>query len=175
MLRCYNLTMFQCYNVTLLTLSLLGLDKRRNDPQMIRWMNVRHPLSRLLSAWRNKFSIHFVSSMKWMRWYGEKIFELMTEDDYFDKQYYVPFTSFLKFIIWSWQNDPNRVKIRSDVHPDSNINAHWLTFFHACSPCVMKVSKVIKNLVIKTLTNFINLSINTLQNKSQRMQMLILF
>ena len=107
-----------------------GLEKRRDDSTLVRWMNVRHPLSRLLSAWRNKFSESFWGSKSFIISYGAKIKTFWTKDDYLHPGYLVPFSAFLKFVIWSWQ---------SDSRISRYVNTHWVTYFKACSPCAMKV------------------------------------
>ena len=62
--------------------------------------------------------------------YGDKIKDFITDEDYHHEDYLVPFTSFLKFVIWSW---------KSDVRITRYVNTHWVTYFKACSPCAMKV------------------------------------
>ena len=67
------------------------MTRRREDEKLMRWMNVRHPFSRLLSAWRNKFAISFFKHKRYMSQYGQKIKEFTTKKDYLHADYTVPF------------------------------------------------------------------------------------
>ena len=43
-----------------------------------------------------------------MALYGTRIKEFIDEEDFLHEDYLVPFSSFLKFVIWSWQTNNSR-------------------------------------------------------------------
>ena len=50
-----------------------GLEIRAQSSELTRMINVRHPFSRLLSAWRNKFALSFPYSRQYMKRFGAEI------------------------------------------------------------------------------------------------------
>ena len=56
--------------------------KRFNDPEYIKWINVRHPFARLVSAWRDKFKKTVSGESYWMRKYGKFIEAKFERNEY---------------------------------------------------------------------------------------------
>ena len=83
----------------------------------------RHPLSRLLSAWRNKFAKSFSASKKYFARYGVFIKQFYADDEFVHEDYLVSFPAFLKFVVFSHLKKPQL------------LNTHWMPYFQACSPC----------------------------------------
>ena len=83
----------------------------------------RHPLSRLLSAWRNKFAKSFSASKKYFGRYGVFIKQFYADDEFVHEDYLVSFPAFLKFVVFSHLKKPQL------------LNTHWMPYFQACSPC----------------------------------------
>ena len=60
----------------------LEIMKRFNDPQYLKWINVRHPFARLVSAWRDKFEKTVSGESYWMRKYGKFIAVKFERNEY---------------------------------------------------------------------------------------------
>ena len=60
----------------------LEIMKRFNDPAYMKWINVRHPFARLVSAWRDKFEKTSSGESYWMRKYGKFIEAKFGRDEY---------------------------------------------------------------------------------------------
>ena len=96
------------------------------SPTSVSIINVslkRHPLSRLLSAWRNKFAKSFSASKKYFARYGVFIKQFYADDEFVHEDYLVSFPAFLKFVVFSHLKKPQL------------LNTHWMPYFQACSPC----------------------------------------
>ena len=60
----------------------LEILKRFNNPEYLKWINVRHPFARLVSAWRDKFKKTVSGELYWMRKYGKFIEAKFERDEY---------------------------------------------------------------------------------------------
>ena len=89
-----------------------ALKSRAQNPHYTRWINVRHPLSRLLSAWRQKFDKNYKGIDEYMKYVSKiKIFE--SDPDYTSKnsQYVASLSAFLSYV--------------ANVASDQYYNEHW--------------------------------------------------
>ena len=99
-------------------------------------MVVRHPLERLVSAYRDKFRTYNKWTKHFQLRYGRKIALLYRGNDVtveaLKRGHDVTFEEFLTFIV-------------DDVIPESErVNPHWDTYQHLCHPCHVKYDHVIK-------------------------------
>ena len=108
----------------------------------------RHPLSRLLSAWRNKFAKSFSGSRKYFQRYGVFIQSFYSDDEYVPEDYLVSFPAFLKMVVFGHLKKPQLQ------------NTHWMPYFQACSPCgidyqfISKQESSLADAQVKIILNF---------------------
>lgn len=106
-------------------------------------MNVRHPLSRLVSAWRDKFRVPVSSTSHkgdagyiqpisyWMKKYGKFINAKFGREEFeIPEGYYVALESFLDYVAW--------------VGRDARYDHHWKSFNYHCRPCQLKFQFITK-------------------------------
>ena len=115
-------------------LSLSQLQKAVNKYTKI--MVVRHPLERLVSAYRDKFRTYNKWTKHFQLRYGRRIVLLYRGNDAtveaLKRGHDVTFEEFLTFIV-------------DNVIPEAErINPHWDTYQHLCHPCHVKYDHVIK-------------------------------
>lgn len=116
--------------------------KRINDPTYIKFMNVRHPLSRLVSAWRDKFRRTASGMSYWMRKYGKFINAKFGRDEYpIPDDYFVSLPAFLDYVAW--------------VGRDERYDHHWKSFNYHCRPCQLKFDYITKAETSKQDADFI--------------------
>lgn len=102
---------------------------RLNDREYHNVITVRHPLTRLLSAWRDKFSKSPATA------YFEKKYATFInnkyahESDELDDKHYVTFKAFLRYIA----NEPERY-----------FDFHWKSFNRFCKPCQIRYDYIVK-------------------------------
>ena len=106
------------------------LEKRINDPEYTVFMNVRHPFTRLISAWRDKFDRTKSSFQYWERKFGK--FILM---NYERKEYLV--------------SKPDSHMISKEAFLDyvADVNVkhhdhHWKSFSKFCKPCFVRYNYI---------------------------------
>lgn len=94
-----------------------------------KFMFVRHPLERLLSAFRNKFQQNYASSEYFRSRYGKLIikqFRPNASNESLVRGHDVTFSEFVQYII-----DPKTVS-------RSVFNEHWRPMYDLCLPCHIK-------------------------------------
>ena len=96
-------------------------------------MNARHPFSRLVSAWRDKFPKDRKTGGEtyWFRKYG-KFISTKFEQDYYDKpeEYYISFPAFADYVAW--------------IGNRARFDHHWKTFNYHCRPCQLRFDFITK-------------------------------
>ena len=111
----------------MLLYSQAGEIKRKLDTYT-KFLFVRHPMERLVSAFRNKFEKNVTSSIFFKRTFGARILKRYRPDlpaDLINKGEGVKFKEFVKFLL-----DPK-------VHRNENYNEHWASYMSLCQPCVI--------------------------------------
>jgi len=110
----------------------LALEKL-NDPGYTKFMNARHPFSRLVSAWRDKFPKDRKTGGEtyWFRKYG-KFISTKFEQDYYEKpeEYYISFPAFADYVAW--------------IGNRARFDHHWKTFNYHCRPCQLRFDFITK-------------------------------
>lgn len=86
-----------------------------------KFMFVRHPLKRVVSAFRDKFSDHPQSDVGYKA--GPRILKKYGGGPFYNGSQ-IPFEMFLQFII-------------DEVKDDRHLNPHWKQFTNTCLPCNM--------------------------------------
>jgi len=105
------------------------LAKKVNDEDFLKVVSVRHPLTRLLSAWRDKFQM-VESSKYWHKKYGNFIRSKYSRtDDVDDPDHYVTWLSFLRYIA---------------NEPEQYFDYHWRSFWRFCKPCDIRYDFIVK-------------------------------
>ena len=87
-----------------------ALKIRTNSPDFTRWINVRHPFSRLLSAWRQKFDKAYSGVESYYK-YVDKIRPFEERDWKKDATHVVSLEAFLSYV--------------ANVASDHYYNEHW--------------------------------------------------
>ena len=110
----------------------LALEKL-NNPEYTKFMNARHPFSRLVSAWRDKFPKNRKTGGEtyWFRKYGSFI-STKFEQDYYEKpdEYYISFAAFADYVAW--------------IGNRQRFDHHWKTFNYHCRPCQLRFDFITK-------------------------------
>lgn len=107
-----------------------ALRKRVDDDSYTKWMNVRHPMSRLLSAWNQKFKNDYdgldiyLPYVKPIRKYEDIAF------DETENGHKVSLAAFLAYL--------------GEVATDDKYNEHWKSYWNTCSPCSMNYQFITK-------------------------------
>ena len=105
-------------------------------------MNVRHPLSRLVSAWRDKFRRTPSGISYWMRKYGNFINTKFGQDEYsIPEDYFISLPAFLDYVAW--------------VGRDERFDHHWKSFNYHCRPCQLNFQFITKAETSKQDADFI--------------------
>ena len=103
-------------------------------------MNVRHPLSRLVSAWRDKFRRTPSGISYWMRKYGKFINAKFGNEGYpIPEDFFISLEAFLDYVAW--------------VGRDERYDHHWKSFHYHCRPCSLRFDYITKGMV-KIFFNF---------------------
>lgn len=106
------------------------LQKKVNDEDFLKVISVRHPLTRLLSAWRDKFAL-VDGSQYWHKKYGNYINEKYSQpDEPADPKHYVTWLSFLRYIA---------------AEPEQYFDYHWRSFWKFCKPCSIRYDFIVKS------------------------------
>jgi len=107
-----------------------ALRKRVDDESYTKWMNVRHPMARLLSAWNQKF-----------------------KNDYEGLDIYLPYVKPIrKYEPVDFNETENGHKVSlaaflsylGEVATDDKYNEHWKSYWNTCSPCAMNYQYITK-------------------------------
>ena len=115
--------------------------KRFNDPSYTKVLNVRHPLSRLRSAWSEKFRRDFAGNSYFMENYGNVIKEKFDNGTYpIPEDYSVSLEAFLDYVAW--------------VGQDEKFEHHWKSVNHLCQPCSLRYDYITKLMVKNVCSNF---------------------
>ena len=115
--------------------------KRFNDPSYTKVLNVRHPLSRLRSAWSDKFRRSGDEISFFMENYGNFINEKFGNGTYpIPKDYSVSLEAFLDYVAW--------------VGQDEKFEHHWKSVDHLCKPCSLRFDYITKYMVKNLCSNF---------------------
>ena len=95
-------------------------------------MNTRHPLSRLLSGWNQKFAKDFHSYKAYMKRFKPKttLFEQQTS---IDPKHGISFDAFIAFLM-----SPEKVR------QYEKFDSHWKSVFTTCRPCSVDYQYVTK-------------------------------
>lgn len=99
-----------------------------DDPDYTRWINVRHPMSRLLSAWNQKFDLQFDGLNIYLQ-YVKKIVKF-ERPEYEKNNHLVSLEAFSDYV--------------AHLEDDNAYNEHWKSYWHCCSPCVMNYQYIVK-------------------------------
>ena len=100
------------------------------------------PLQKLLSAWRNKFSVDS-KGVAYAKKYGETISKYRSNNTYDSPKHTAPFEPFVRFVSRDpWQNN-------------HLMNTHWLPSFDSCSPCGMDYDFVVQQENSEPDSNFV--------------------
>ena len=92
----------------------------------LKFMFVRDPMERLLSAYRNKFTLRYNQYFKYR--YGTKIIKKYRQNatkESLEKGHDVGFHEFIQYLL-----DPSTQKKRP-------FNTHWRPYYQLCHPCVV--------------------------------------
>ena len=87
---------------------------------------VRNPAERILSAFRNKFEKNYTTSLHFQKIYGSKIIRNYRNKKYKGNGSGVKYGEFLSYLIDSSKYEPNKM------------NEHWAPFNNLCHPCDIK-------------------------------------
>ncbi|CAG5110119.1 Oidioi.mRNA.OKI2018_I69.chr2.g4554.t1.cds [Oikopleura dioica] len=112
-----------------------AFQKRVEDKKYLRFINVRHPFSRLFSAWRQKFSVNFHNAQKF-----EPIAAIIREqqkaasgeEDIIPPGFVCSFKGFLRYVILKSKEDKE------------TMNHHWVSYQDSCEPCFLKLNAITK-------------------------------
>ena len=114
-----------------------------DDPDYTRWINVRHPMSRLLSAWNQKFELQYDGLNQYLQ-YVKKIVRF-ERPEYEKNNHLVSLEAFSDYV--------------AHLEDDNAYNEHWkrfvsflvtqmvtniFSYWHCCSPCVMNYQYIVK-------------------------------
>lgn len=102
------------------------LEKILNDPEWTVFINVRHPFTRLISAWRDKFDMRKGSFGYWQKKFGFFIQKKFEKPEYLANKPETHFVSKEAFLDYVSQNPPKY------------FDHHWKTFSHFCKPCLIR-------------------------------------
>ena len=83
--------------------------------------HIRHPLSRLYSAWRQKFRKNHETIQFFTKKYGNAIDKLYGTQP--AENHTVTFENFIKYVAYTKQ--------------DRRFDVHWTTFQYYCAPCIV--------------------------------------
>ena len=103
-------------------------DIRKRMETYYKFLFVRHPLERLLSAYMEKFTTHNKWTEHFQRKYGRRIvktFRKMPSADALARGHDVSFAEFVKYIIK--RSSSGRM-----------LNPHWASYYELCQPCSVK-------------------------------------
>lgn len=92
-----------------------------NNPNYTKVIHVRNPLSRLYSAWRQKFRKGHSTLPFFEKKYASKINELFGQEE--TETHIVTFNNFIKYV--------------AQVKQDRRFDVHWNTFQYYCAPCIV--------------------------------------
>ena len=101
---------------------------RKRMAEYYKFMFVRHPLERLLSAYRDKFTVHNKWTEHFQRRYGRKIVRTLRRNpsnDSLSKGNDVTFAEFVKYV--------TRRALSGKA-----LNPHWSSYYDLCHPCSIK-------------------------------------
>ena len=130
--------------------------KRFNDPSYTKVLNVRHPLSRLVSAWGDKFKRTKDEISFWMKNYGNFINEKFGKGTYpIPEDYLVSLEAFLDYVAW--------------VGRDEEFEFHWKSFDYYCRPCSLRFDYITKYMVKNVRTNLLTPKLSDEVRDSKRL------
>ena len=122
-----------------------GLKTRAENPNLKKVINVRHPFSRLLSAWRDKFAkSHGGRAEQYAKHFRPILKKLQEPSDEYTEGYFIPFVSFLRVVIYARKTKDK-----------TYYNTHWMPYYESCSTCLMNYDFIIKQESSFTDANFI--------------------
>lgn len=111
-------------------------------PRPIAVMNARHPLARIISAWRSKFTIYssgFNNSVT--KSFLAQIHDCKNQDDDLNihppKRMYCSFRTFLNLLVTKWANQTQLARER--------VNEHFTPITYLCAPCTIPYGLVTKS------------------------------
>lgn len=96
--------------------------KRLNDHSYKKIAHVRHPLSRLYSAWRQKFKRNHHTIDFFMQRYGNKIKDIYADNG--TETHEIEFGNFVKYLVRS--------------KSDKKFDVHWTSYQYYCAPCIIE-------------------------------------
>ena len=97
-------------------------EKILHDPQFVSWINTRHPLSRLLSGWNQKFDVNYHSYKAYMHSFKPKTDPF--EDGSKDADHVISFRAFIAYLM-----------SKDKIKKHEKFNGHWKSVFSSCLPC----------------------------------------
>ena len=106
------------------------LEKRINDPEYTVFINVRHPLTRLISAWRDKFDMRAKSFQYWQKKFGNYIKNQFEKEKYLEAKpstHYISKEAFVDYV----------ASVSAARH-----DHHWISFNRFCKPCSIRYDYV---------------------------------
>ena len=150
-----NLSLFRGFNIHskrdlrqigFTFLDLYSYEERQTKlNEYFKFMFVRNPFDRLLSAYRDKFTRDLTWSVFFQRKYGRAIINMMrpnASEEVKANGTDVTFTEFIKYIIAS--NQANRL-----------LNVHWTPYHRLCQPCQIKYDFVGKFETLEADANWV--------------------
>ncbi|XP_070559667.1 carbohydrate sulfotransferase 11-like isoform X2 [Ptychodera flava] len=96
----------------------------------LKFIFVRDPMERLVSAYVNKFTKSYNSSREFQRYYGSQIVQLVRENasaKSLQEGHDVTFEEFVRYI----------VDHRTQERGPQALNEHWRQYYYLCHPCVV--------------------------------------
>ncbi|XP_002737622.1 carbohydrate sulfotransferase 11-like [Saccoglossus kowalevskii] len=106
--------------------SKTGIERRLKE--YIKFIFVREPMERLLSAYLNKFTKHYESSKAFQLRYGTQIIAKYRKNPSPESIKFGHDVTFHEFI---------RYILDHDTFESRPMNEHWLQFYHMCHPCLI--------------------------------------
>lgn len=112
-----------------------GEEIRYRLDHYLKFMFVRHPLERLISAYRNKFNSNYTSSEYFRSRYGRQIvrqYRANASEESLARGHDVTFAEFVRYVI-----DP-----RTAAAQPGGFNEHWKPQYELCLPCTIRYNLV---------------------------------